>query len=695
MEPRKKWLLCLILNLFSFVIGKIHHLNLQEDARASIELSHFGFTKQGTFDVRISNFTADFQPGSEEQGRTALDVVANYTIGFTFSKGDEVPEFVRTTPGDCLLWKRHDRLQMRKNTVYFLLDLKSKTLKIERHGSDLMTLEVCRTSACKDEVTQLTKEDSFVKPQVSMFSKEDTVRKRAVTEAASQGSAAKKPVDSKELKNVFGKEMKTGNVTAITSSSKGKFVTVLPKITTAKTISISAKTEPKSVPTAESEIKDVTKISQVAENGIVEGKGTDFEAPRAAVPISYDGRSYSTQFGVRIWTNQEEGLYYFIYHNCKNYNTYFHKRILVSFDLEVKEKNAHSFLSAGEILKPPLYFGLSVLFFATGIVWIHMLRSSKDNEVFRIHHLMSALVFIKSLSLFFHGVNYYFVSLHGRQQEVWAVVFYIMHLLKGALLFGVIILIGTGYTFFKNFLTERDRKLFMIIIPLQVLDNVALVILAEEEEGERNYRFWMQLFIFIDLICCLAIILPVIWSIRHLQEASRTDGKAAFNLKKLRLFRHFYILIICYVYLTRIIKYLVVFTVPFKYTWLVVVVEEVGTWLFFVITGYKFKPAPNNPYLKLSQSDDELEMDEAVTQSGVLEGVTHLKRGQQQNDTRHQSFDTSLGSPEGEELLGEDVVFSQEDYSGQQRSGGPVSGRSGGEQSRMALVPIFIDFFRY
>lgn len=40
--------------------------------------------------------------------------------------------------------------------------------------------------------------------------------------------------------------------------------------------------------------------------------------------------------------------------------------------------------------------------------------------------------------------------------------------LKGSVLVITIVLIGTGWTFIKNLLSERDKKIFMIVIPLQV-----------------------------------------------------------------------------------------------------------------------------------------------------------------------------------------------------------------------------------
>lgn len=51
-------------------------------------------------------------------------------------------------------------------------------------------------------------------------------------------------------------------------------------------------------------------------------------------------------------------------------------------------------------------------------------------------------------------------------------------------------------------------------------------------------------------------------------------------------------------------------TVPFKYEWLDEMFKEMATMIFFIVTGYKFRPASNNPYLQLAGSDDEAEMEE-------------------------------------------------------------------------------------
>nr|CAD7569138.1 unnamed protein product [Timema californicum] len=384
--------------------------------------------------------------------------------------------------------------------------------------------------------------------------------------------------------------------------------------------------------------------------------------------VTPTGNYYNTSFAMRVDSETEEGLYNLYFHSCPNYKDDRHvyldfmalfednlsghrhgvltRQLRVNagptpcakgqemawgfspnYPMEIKENNSGNYLSAGEIPLPALYFMMTSLFFLSGCFWVFILRKSK-HPVYKIHYLMGILVYLKSLSLMFHGINYHFIQTKGEHVAAWAILYYVAHLMKGAVLFITIVLVGTGWTFIKHILSEKDKKIFMIVIPLQVLANVAKIIIEESEEGAVEFHTWRDIFILVDLLCCGAILFPVVWSIRHLQEASHTDGKAAINLRKLKLFRHFYIMIVCYIYFTRIIVYLLKITVPFQYEWLDEMFHEMATYVFFVMTGYKFRPASANPYFQLTpdDDDDDAEMDVVVSQSGLMEGLSKISR---------------------------------------------------------------------
>lgn len=64
-------------------------------------------------------------------------------------------------------------------------------------------------------------------------------------------------------------------------------------------------------------------------------------------------------------------------------------------------------------------------------------------------------------------------------------------------------------------------------------------------------------------------------------------------------------MVIVYIYFTRIAVYLLAATIPFYLLWLGPLATESATLLFFVVTGYQFQPALDNPYLQVRTEDRE------------------------------------------------------------------------------------------
>lgn len=125
-----------------------------------------------------------------------------------------------------------------------------------------------------------------------------------------------------------------------------------------------------------------------------------------------------------VGSQQEEGLYNLYFHSCSNY---FEDHFSQNFNIDIEERNFENYLSAEEIPLPALYTMMSILFFFSGIFWVYILKKSK-HPVFKIHYLMAVLVFLKSLSLIFHAINFHYIEIKGAHVEAWAILFYIAHL---------------------------------------------------------------------------------------------------------------------------------------------------------------------------------------------------------------------------------------------------------------------------
>lgn len=63
---------------------------------------------------------------------------------------------------------------------------------------------------------------------------------------------------------------------------------------------------------------------------------------------------------------------------------------------------------------------------------------------------------------------------------------------KGVMMFVVIGMIGSGYSFFKHYLSDRDRKILVLVIPLQILANAAQIEALEGSLGSVAWRVWVR-----------------------------------------------------------------------------------------------------------------------------------------------------------------------------------------------------------
>lgn len=535
-----KWLL-----LIEFVFGKIHHLELEEDTRLTIDLSSFVFNEQGFLNVTFESFKID-----EDEFR---------------KKKSSDEEFQELLNGDIpQLGFIFEKLNSRGNVKY------------EQKAGDPVAGEKC-----------------------------------ALNEPPRDPDAMRQIIELNFDEKAYG-EKNFDHLTMKWNSLKQEHgINLEVHDNYDPTVDIASDTRRRRADDdGETSRRDDTSTDEreISQEGV---------EIKEVIAMKY--KFTMTWHFSKVETN---GLYELSFHNCFN-----RKRELlpVTIDMHLTEKNGEHYLGMGEVQFAMVYGFMAILFLVAGFLWLGILRQ-KSQTVFKIHYLMLALVLFKALSLMFHALDYRFLDLEGKS-DAWTIIFYIVHLLKGAVLIVTLTLIGTGWAFIKYVLSEKEKRLFIIVIPIQILVNIAYIIHYEAEEGTKPYSNWSSIMILLDMLCYAFILFPVYWSIRHLQQASLTDGKAQRNMEKLELFRSFLTMFVLYIYFTRMVVYIMRITVPPENSWLAEFCNELATLVFFCFTGWKFRPGCENPYFKI----DEEDMVEINTKNSLTENVSNRKKKQEES----------------------------------------------------------------
>ncbi|KAJ0616454.1 putative transmembrane protein GPR107/GPR108 [Helianthus annuus] len=263
------------------------------------------------------------------------------------------------------------------------------------------------------------------------------------------------------------------------------------------------------------------------------------------------------------------------------------------------DKATNNYLSVGLTQLPSLYFIFSLFYLCFLGFWISV-GFNNQRSVHKVHILMGVLLIMKVLSLFCAAEDKLYVKVTGMPHG-WNVLFYILQFISSVLFFAVIVLIGAGWLYLKPNLVGKEKKVLMIVITLQVLANVASIVIGETGPFIEDWVTWNQVFLLAEFVCGCAAIFPIVWLIRSF---SRTDAKAARNLA---LFRLFCVVVVGYMLVTNIGVFALKTMTVYKQQW-VGRAEEIASLVFCLVLFYMFRPVRESEYLVL---DDEGVYEEA------------------------------------------------------------------------------------
>lgn len=172
---------------------------------------------------------------------------------------------------------------------------------------------------------------------------------------------------------------------------------------------------------------------------------------------------------------------------------------------------------------PFVYLVFSVAYLCLLGFWISVCL--KNRRCFhRVHLIMGGLL----VTTFFHLVMCALADQHYLEVSCtphgWDLLLYIFQFIRIVLFYCVIMLIGSGWCFWKPCLQGRDKLVFMTVTLIQVTINVILILIGETVSYSYLDRLSrIEGIVIADFLCRCAVYVSFKWSLR----ASRNDANAS------------------------------------------------------------------------------------------------------------------------------------------------------------------------
>ncbi|XP_072396179.1 uncharacterized protein [Diabrotica undecimpunctata] len=305
-----------------------------------------------------------------------------------------------------------------------------------------------------------------------------------------------------------------------------------------------------------------------------------------------------------------------------------------------------------------LYIIMSILFFLVAIVMLVLLI--KAGLTYKIHFMMVTVMFLKAAVLVLRAGGWYYVKKHRIHSPILDKAYYGVEIARGGFQSITQLLYGTGWDFSKQTLSAREKILLIIAAPVQILAIVGQILLPKSQENPVSvsnlttpenimnisqltsidqigsnstmikvqaaaediltnfqtstmYTTFRIMTIVLDWAGTIFMLIPVILTLTQIWARPRSIGRCAM----LNRFRVFFVLLLVYLYGTRVLIYELETRLPNRWSFVDDLVKEGSTFIFVVLTGIIFgRPLPENSQFSLSVDENYQNLEENQVSPG-------------------------------------------------------------------------------